>query len=927
MFVLRLFMYVITCLVCTKLAAQSREQISMTFTQSSISIQPAQTVQAVVSFTNKSNDTIKGLLTLQCEGVELLSAEQKQIIIPPQSNKIHAFKIFAPNNLKASQQYSCRASLQSNEHSSVIGSATLPIYVNKQHKVWMIPQPQQPIIGSLRDTVYWQARIVNNGNSEESLQLNTNPLAGGFLVFTPVITFNLLPGHDTMLLVKCIPNQQFPSLLHPQVGVNLVDTRGINVAMAYFEPQVLSNYYRNTVNRNITQFNYVDVSSNNLFTNFATQELTVHSQFNTPRTNADLHLHGLYFYNTTQTALSDSYLFLRSGALFTRLGFIMQQGEAFVAGQGVTAGVLPNDHSSVAYTYINDNSNFLDINSKGYPSAPRVQSHSVNMEYSFSDTMSFSSQFVYKMDDRERVNGSLGSINFKFVRGPEMRVQSIFALSNEFDRDTKKNYVSAAAGLDFVGTHKQYDWLSSNYVSGDHYVGLRRGFKYFDERFGFTLNEKFRLGVRYLQQSLSPAYYEPLFYNFMPANDLRQTAEVNFQANITDRLRVVFRPYRFRQELRYDSAAKVDYISISNRAAVDVYWQGKKNGFLYLTYDVGRMNYEINDKEINKFWSHKANFSFTYKFFSVNGILQYSPYFLYEFAGKPRSYQYNNTYQIGPYVQKTLLKNHLYAMAGVQFLYQDIIGGWFTNYTARFNYEFLGRCEAHAFYTYMQQDYFKQHNLSVGLTYFFEQPIGRPTPTKTRLFFYRDDNNNNQRDEGEPPVEHVQMKLNGQTLVAGNQGVLKADKLPPGKYIAEVIPPNGMIYPPGQIVLHISKGEQIVHIPLKQGASIQGTVAILKGKYFNREVSAMGWQIIAKDVNNQPYQAFVSDDGSFHLVVPPGEYKLDVIPQQTPNVKIDIQLPKQKVSVQKGLPNLVKIEATANNGDQSVKHFGVAKER
>lgn len=898
----------------------SAAQVVMQFSKETLNVKPGQTITATLSLRNSFTDTISGRLVLRTSGIMLLSNSVKDIRLTPGEERTLVMKFFAAEDLKNHGDNSCTAVFTSVANNIGL-TKNLRFAIATKRRIVLMPQDGPVMIQSEADTLRWRVRIMNRGNGNERLQLQYAAIPGGFRFVEVPVPFMLGSGGDTMIIVKALANDQLTAVQKPQISITVSGPDNAILGSAYCMPLLVTSRYTDRAQNLVMQGNYIDLTARNLLTDQPYQELNISSSHARGNNALDIRLQGLYFYNEKQTLLNNSYIYLKQGRFFAQAGNINLLQEMMVTGQGVRGGAEVGKNMLVAYTYLHDNNNQLRLYDDKQIKIPNVYTHAVDINMNKEDGFSFQSQLVYRDDDRDGLVSKLGSFTWQY-RGSELvNVQGVIGLSDERIDSTGRSYGSGAGGLDISGASGRYSWVSASYISGARYSGLRRGFRFFDERFAMQLNGRLQLGVRYFQQANAPELLNRILYTFVPENEQQESGEVWLRLDGGKGLSVTLRPYRSWQAVDYRSNIIPDYTSISNRAAVDFLYQSPSGFLASASYDIGSTRYEIDRVKANVFQSHKINMHVGFNWISITGWGQIGPYYLREYANMDEVYQGYKTFQFGPTIQRSIFKSKLQLMGSAQWLYQDVLPGWLTSYVARGAWQPGKHVLIHADYSLFAPGRYDFSNLSTGISYLFGKPIGTPRAARYQLAFFEDRNNNNLRDPGEPGLKGVVVQINGNGMVSDGGGVIRYESSNAAERIAQIAAPAGWMTDP-QLLLPGKRGLRVIAVPMKRSAGIAGQVYWEKGKYSQHTKTPNGWLVEATGGGGKQYLAYVAEDGNFKLWVPPGVY--DVVLRQVQPTGYFDGVPSQTIILKADELANLSFRVKENEGGAIIKHFGKA---
>lgn len=145
---------------------------------------------------------------------------------------------------------------------------------------------------------------------------------------------------------------------------------------------------------------------------------------------------------------------------------------------------------------------------------------------------------------------------------------------------------------------------------------------------------------------------------------------------------------------------------------------------------------------------------------------------------------------------------------------------------------------------------------------------------------FKDLNGNNLRDQGEEFERNVIVKVNGESLMTNEEGVVYFKNLSEGSYLVEsqlLSNTEGWFKSKG-IEVDVTSS-QAVYVPLKRGVQISGNIILQKAQYSALGESGMklnGIRVTATDISGESFSTLTDLSGQFRLYVPFGSYIIKV---------------------------------------------------
>ncbi len=193
----------------------------------------------------------------------------------------------------------------------------------------------------------------------------------------------------------------------------------------------------------------------------------------------------------------------------------------------------------------------------------------------------------------------------------------------------------------------------------------------------------------------------------------------------------------------------------------------------------------------------------------------------------------------------------------------------------------------------------RNFNLFLGIRKSFDIPQPRLKYHDLEVICFEDLNNNGKRDEEEPPVADIQMKLthNDSTdtlgvarrnfvqkdLVSGPEGKMSYENMPEGSYKAEFTPlvDLGGLYVVGGRKQDVTMtGDQTLYIPLVESYRVQGKLVVDKAKYSdNGDIDKADVRVTAvRKKDGHKVSALTDEHGHYQLSIPgSGTYTISMV--------------------------------------------------
>lgn len=511
--------------------------------------------------------------------------------------------------------------------------------------------------------------------------------------------------------------------------------------------------------------------------------------------------------------------------------------------------------------------------------------------------------------------------DFKLGGGQTLGFEGGYSLEDLYAQEDspKQGY---AGGLNYLAEGSQYQFYGTGYYSSPYFTGLRRGLLQADARLVRNLSKNSNLSARASLLSSNPKYQYQVSEIYNPAVNKNQmlTYELGYNTRVGN-FYLGLTPYYLEQHLVSNTyltipPTTVDWRSSSMRFATNFSYNGR-NKSVSLTADYGYTYMNTSGIPPAPFHSLKINANYSMPIIGFNSYIQINPFYLTDALSLTTTSAKYQLYSLGPNIHFSGLKNRLNFEIGGMFNYYGFTK--ITNYTATGNLRYImkGHWTITGDLQYTQtkqmilnalvdpvaanQSYqtnslsYNNRQIRVGIEKQFGGR-GDAALKKMELTYYEDHNNNGLRDQNEPVVAGVLVKINGEAALTNSKGTVEFNNMKKEVYTVAVTNTKGWSLQEPTVVL-LNKNKKI-EVPLVRTQALNGHLKIIASKYLDGKPTLSGIRVNAVDGNGQIHQTFTDDQGAFCFYLPRNDYTVYI---ETEGMPFSIENGKEQVSLT-GLP-------------------------
>ncbi|KKO91201.1 hypothetical protein AAW12_11830 [Sphingobacterium sp. Ag1] len=607
-----------------------------------------------------------------------------------------------------------------------------------------------------------------------------------------------------------------------------------------------------------------------------------------------------YFQDQRAFTMYDSYLDYQTEKWGLKAGNIYENLDQYVNGRGLRASYKFDKSRSVS-VYAVQNNYFLWNQLNTFSPGGGV----LGLKYAFKSEKNQESSLAYlhSKDNYRNVRSDL--LSGKGYKDWSENQSLTWEAGTSIEKvDIGGQKAGLAAGINYNGIFEQFQISSSNYYTSPYYVGLRRGLLQSDSRIVIPLDDIKSLSARISFMDNRPKYQIGDRNYFFNNSNRIEIYELGYRTALR-RLNIDLRPYWMKQGADYHSwlglgSNAVNWKSSSVRTVVDLNFFTQTHRFSLQT-DYGYTYRNTAEKPIAPFHSLRVSGNYDHALFGFNAFVQINPYYLSDLLATYTNSNYS-MYSLGPNTHFEAFGHNLQVQVATMYSYYGFSrsNNLSINGNARWRMKDNWSLTADIFYTFIRGKLlfmtdpinppqpqpldrysFNNRQIRVGI----EKSFGRTGSYKgysLALTCFDDKNNNGIRDDDEPFVESVLIRIGKEAAITDAKGRVKFVEMEAGSFSIQAENNQGWISQgPSTVVLTKNKS---VDMPLIKTKSARGKIQLIATKYLESKPDLSGIRITAIDRQGKKYNALTNEDGAYIFYLPVGFYKLTVDSEGMPFV-------------------------------------------
>jgi len=628
-----------------------------------------------------------------------------------------------------------------------------------------------------------------------------------------------------------------------------------------------------------------------------------------------------YFKSQRTFNMYDSYLNYQTEKWGLKAGNIYENLDQYVNGRGVRASYKFDKSRSIS-AYAVQNNYFLWTQMNTFSPGGGV----LGLKYAFTSEKNQESSLAYlhSKDNYRNVRSHL--LSGKGYKDWSEKQNLTWEGGTSIEQlDAGGHKAALAAGVNYNGIFDGFQLSSVNYYSSPYYVGLRRGLLQSDSRVVIPLEETKSISVRMSFMDNRPKYQVGDRNYFFSNSNRIEIYELGYRTAF-GRLNVDVRPYWMKQRADYHSwlglgANAVNWKSSSVRTVADLHFFTSNHRFSLQT-DYGYTYRNTAEKPIAPFHSLRVSGNYDQALFGFNAFVQINPYYLSDLLATYENADYS-MYSLGPNTHFEAFAHSLQVQLATMYSYYGFSksNNLSINGNARWRIKNNWSLTADIFYTFIK-----------GKLLFMADPINVPQPQpldrysfnnrqirigieknfghrgydkgyRLQLTCFDDSNNNGIREDGEPAVESVLIRIGKEAAITDEKGRVKFVDMEAGSFSIQTENHQGSVSQ-GPSTNVLTKN-QSMDIPLIKTKPAKGKIKLISSKYLESKPDLSGIRITANDRQGKKYTTLTNEAGEYVFYLPVGFYKLTVETEGMPFVIENSNCEAEvKVEGQTELPSL-----------------------
>ncbi|WP_293938581.1 MSCRAMM family protein [Sphingobacterium sp. UBA5996] len=607
-----------------------------------------------------------------------------------------------------------------------------------------------------------------------------------------------------------------------------------------------------------------------------------------------------YFRSQRVFNIYDSYLNYQTEKWGVKAGNIYENLDQYVNGRGVRASYKFDKLRSIS-AYAVQNNYFLWNEMNTFSHRGGV----LGLKYAFKSEKNQESSLVYlhSKDNYRTVRNHLFSGKGYKDWSEKQHLLWEGGVSIE-QLDADGHQTGLAAGINYTGIFAGFQVSSNNYYSSPYYVGLRRGLLQSDSRVLIPLEETKSVSVRMSFMDNRPSYQAGDRNYFFSSSSRIEIYELGYRTAL-GRIKVDLRPYWMNQFADYHSWLELgtdaaNWKSSSLRTVADLNFFTKNHRFSLHT-DYGYTYKNTAELPIAPFHSLRVSGNYDHALFGINTFVQINPYYLSDLFATYANANYR-MYSLGPNTHFDAFAHNLQVQLAAMYSYYGFSrsNNFSLNGNVRWRMKNSWNLTADIFYTFIkgkllfktdpvtspvQQPLdrysFNNRQIRIGIEKSFGHR-GHVSGYRLQLTCFDDRNNNGIRENDEPLVESMLIRVGKEVAITDEKGRVKFVDMEAGSFSIRTENHQGWIFQgPSTIVL---TKNQSMDIPLVKTKSVKGNIQLVASKYLESKPDLSGIRITANDRQGKKYNTLTNEAGEYVFYLPIGFYRLTVETEGMPFV-------------------------------------------
>ncbi len=570
----------------------------------------------------------------------------------------------------------------------------------------------------------------------------------------------------------------------------------------------------------------------------------------------------------------------------------------------------------VKMSYRNDDRTFKallmdnDLVILGNETDRRVMGYNIGMEYLKGLKTKETTRLLAVYNNRPdlRVENSMVNLEHKLWENNIhlLNLESGISMAHH-DSDIRKKYeLGFAGGINYSAKFEKVGLQTMQYYSHPNFTGNRRGV--IQSEFQLDYNPKstqgIKLGWTFNQNRIKTndlQYVEVL-------KDLLRISQMNVSLDYKNKLSknfsIGFGPYYLEQ---YMDRLNVDHIvhnmSESLRFRKSLSYIDKKNG-INLILDHGLSNQRVQGKEMDRFYSFRANAMVNHKDLSLHVFYQYNPYFLSDALANLEFGKYHVLNFESRYA-RYFMKKKLHVANSLMYYYHGDSkhSNYVWNGQILFKMQKGVQLRGDFYFGINRMQRLMLYNPEIGVdpnpivfnrrdqTLLSTRQIrlgvskdlafrGNKDAANLNLLFFHDQNGNGVKDENEVYLNGIIVSTQGMLAQSNKEGKVRFKLIKGETYNFDLQSNSGWIMANNALKqINITRSHNL-EVPLVKMTMVKGIITQKIKEFQPKIIDFSDYQILFRTELGVSYQTRSNIHGGFFISLPDGNYKVEIIPRQ-----------------------------------------------
>ena len=341
---------------------------------------------------------------------------------------------------------------------------------------------------------------------------------------------------------------------------------------------------------------------------------------------------------------------------------------------------------------------------------------------------------------------------------------------------------------------------------------------------------------------------------------------------------ILLTPYQVLSKRNFidSSNPKDNYLSKSSRLKLVL--SRRKGKFSVVTNsDAGIFKFNKQGEAHKQFLSYRFGLKIAYKNLSVNSSYNKGSRLIADaikFEGSETSF---SNLQVGARWSKWFFDRKLKVNLADQLSFNSIRQLWINSNLLRIRSILPDGFSADAEVVYYKANTYSELFWNFRITKkisTYRIPSGAK---KLKIILFEDSNNNGTKDDDEPTLPGVFVRINDIPFITNNEGWVLYKSIPAGEYAINILDPTGEVAGTQDQISVIENTEK--HIPLYKTIGLSGAVKEIKQRFKASKFSLLGVPVMAKNPQEEIFTTYTKPDGSFAFKLPKNEYTVYIDPE------------------------------------------------